>query len=793
MEQTEEETKRDISEAIEKAGWERAHVRMEYSLRADRFDIVPKEFKTQKTVQDYKLDYLLLHNGYPVAVVEAKKRGLPDSHGLDQAIKYAKVLEVPFAYSSSGKRFVEYDFNTGRQTELPLNKFPSPDALWKLYCEYKHIDEAGRKIIDSSNLYSDSTGREPRYYQLIAINKVCNAVMVEKKKRLLLVMATGTGKTYTAFQIVWRLRKAGMAKNILYLADRNQLVDQTINGDFSPLRKEMTKIQKGRIDTNYSIFFGLYQQLAGSSDDGSDEDCDKSEIFNYQQVPRDFFDLIIVDECHRGSAREDSLWRDVLTYFESAVQIGLTATPSVKDEANNLEYFGAPVYTYSLKQGIQDGYLAPYQVITIKIKEDVEGWRPQLGEVDDEGRPIPDKLYKIKDFDRTVELTDRIKRVAKVVNDYVQHIGGDPKTIVFCVSQRHALKMRDALRELNPDQMKKSGGKYVVRMTADDEEGKALYDDFTSLYRPYPVIVTTSKLLTTGADTKCVKLIAIDSSIKSMTEFKQIIGRGTRLAPDAGKTFCSILDFREVCDLFKDPGFDGDPPVIHGGGTICIPPGVDGGPVLPAPDSPDDGGEVTGKPAEKKEILTVSGTGSEVVETRIHYLDSEGKLIQDQFEYCIKQNVLKFCSTLEDFLKFWHHSRKSEIDKKLKEHDIPSADLDNLFDPKFYDRFDMICSLVYGTELIARKRRADEAMQELSVLYQDNEQAQEFLKLLINRYAEEDFSCIEDIQSTLSRGVLKPFSSIKQIADLFGGRDGFRKAMSDLEQHIYFDPRNIQD
>ena len=508
-------------------------------------------------------------NGFqPLAVIEIKRFDMPDSQGIDQAIAYARTLNVPFAYATSGHEFVEFNTTTGQQRTLSLENFPSPQELWRSYCSAAGIIEPNdQDTLAKAKYYYDvgtTTGKKiPRYYQMVAINSVVQAIIGLHRRRLLLVMATGTGKTFTALQIVYRLKQAGVIKRVLYLADRNKLVDQAKSEGFDDIA-HCDKITKGKIDTHHEIYFGLYQQLSTSNkaDQDYSEDQEESSVSTidlYKRLRPDFFDLIIVDECHRGSASEESAWREILEYFHPAIQLGLTATPNTSDGANNAAYFGDPIFTYSLKQGIEEGYLAPYRVIRIDLDKDKTGWLPEPDQVDDNGKEIPQKLYTLKDFDRTIILPDRIKRVAQIINNF-QHnsLGKMAKTIVFCATQDHALRMRDALRELNPQQMKENSN-YVVRMTSSDEEGKALYAQFCSVTEKYPVIVTTSKLLTTGADTKCTKLIVLDANIKSHTEFKQIIGRGTRLDADSGKTNFTILDFRRVSEIFNDPDFDGDP------------------------------------------------------------------------------------------------------------------------------------------------------------------------------------------------------------------------------------------
>ena len=541
---SEEDTKTKIVlPAIQAAGWKHENYLTEYNLFSDKYRIVPQTERVERISQSHRRpDIILCINGFqPLAVIEIKRFDMPDSQGIDQAIAYARTLNVPFAYATSGHKFVEFNLKTGLQREISLENFPSPQELWRSYCTAAGIVEPNdQDTLAKAKYYYDvgtTTGKKiPRYYQMVAINSVVQAIIGLHRRRLLLVMATGTGKTFTALQIVYRLKQAGVIKRVLYLADRNKLVDQAKSEGFDDIA-HCHKITQGKIDTHHEIYFGLYQQLSTSNKADQDysedqEEASVSTIDLYKRLRPDFFDLIIVDECHRGSASEESAWREILEYFHPAIQLGLTATPNTSDGANNAAYFGDPIFTYSLKQGIEEGYLAPYRVIRIDLDKDKTGWLPEPDQVDDNGKEIPQKLYTLKDFDRTIILPDRIKRVAQIINDF-QHnsLGKMAKTIVFCATQDHALRMRDALRELNPQQMKENSN-YIVRMTSSDEEGKALYAQFCSVSEKYPVIVTTSKLLTTGADTKCTKLIVLDANIKSHTEFKQIIGRGTRLDAD---------------------------------------------------------------------------------------------------------------------------------------------------------------------------------------------------------------------------------------------------------------------
>lgn len=728
----------------------------------------------------------------PIAVVEAKSTAKTASEGIDQAKEYARILDLPFAFSSAGDKFVEFDFTTGKQREFSMDDFPSPDALWKRWCDARNVkDEDSLKKMESALYYTTDDGKIPRYYQMIAINKTVNAVIAGKKKRILLVMATGTGKTYTAFQIVWRLLKGAKAvKNVLYLADRNPLVDQTIVGDFQPFKSLMTKIRHRKIDTSHQVYFGLYQQLKGNDDDADGESL--ADV--YKQVPPNFFDLIIVDECHRGSARDESSWRAILDYFSSAVQIGLTATPSHKDGADNTDYFGEPIYTYSLKEGIDDGFLAPYQVVRVTLDKDVEGWEPEEGELDVNGVPIPKKKYTVADFDRTIILKDRTRAVAEVVTEYLYRLGDMSKTIVFCTTQRHALEMRDALRELNEEKMRINPN-YIVRMTANDEEGRALFDDFISTSEPYPVVVTTSKLLTTGADTKCVKLIVLDTNIRSMTEFKQIIGRGTRLREDAGKTFFTILDFRNASVLFQDKEFDGDPDwtsewkktagedeknLPQGGSEGSTTSnhgkrgkGKDGGKVLPPP-----------TPGEKPEVLVVKGVPVTLQAETVSYLDEEGHLVVEKFRDYTRRNILEMFGSEAAFVELWNgHEEKKAVIEKMERNGILMDYLRKEMGNPDYDEFDLVLSIAFGATPLTRQARSSRVKRG-KFLEKYQGKAREVLESLLDIYAHEGV-CEVDDSKVLQSKEFKSMGGIPKIMKNFGSKQGYIKAVKEMERELY--------
>ncbi|MGL6298561.1 MAG: EcoAI/FtnUII family type I restriction enzme subunit R [Methanobacteriaceae archaeon] len=538
-----------ITPAIENAGWDKSQLKFEYSFTDGEMRIRGNESKRGKRK---RADYLLLYKpNMPIAVVEAKDKSHALCDGIQQGISYAKALDVPFVYSSNGSGFFEHDRLKGRGKELFLDEFPSPEELWERYKKHKNIDFEEEKIITEPYYYDSISKRKPRYYQRIAINRTIEAI-AQGKNRILLVMATGTGKTYTAFQIVHNLWKSKTKKKILYLADRNILIDQTMQQDFKPFEKVMTKIEKHNMDSSYEIYFALYQQLV-------QEDSVKQP---FEEFDEDFFDLIIVDECHRGSAKEDSQWRRILEYFYSATQIGMTATPKEDKNVSNASYFGEPLYKYSLKQGIKDGFLAPYKVIRIGLDVDLDGYRPEKDKKDFFGNIIEDRVYNNHDYDRTIIIDDRTKVVAKKITEYLKQTDRFAKTIVFCVDTEHALRMRHALINQNSDLVAQND-KYIMRITGNDKEGKNQLDYFIDANEKYPTIVTTSKLMSTGVDCKTCKLIVLDNNINSMTEFKQIIGRGTRLRPDHNKNYFTIMDFRNNSRKFADPEFDGDPVHIH--------------------------------------------------------------------------------------------------------------------------------------------------------------------------------------------------------------------------------------
>ena len=719
-----------------------------------------------------KVDYLLyLGPNYPMAVVEAKDNNHTVSYGLQQAMTYAKMLDLPFAYSSNGDGFAEHDFLTGKEREFGMDEFPSEAELIARYKAERNagngITKAQEQIIQQP-YYSSMNTYPPRYYQRIAINRTLDAIS-QGQDRILLAMATGTGKTYTAFQIVYRLLQSGMKKKILYLADRNILVDQSIQQDFAPLSKVIHKINVAKEDpttiTSHEVYFSLYQQLVG--DEGEDH-------FSHLFKP-DFFDLIIVDECHRGSAKEDSKWRIILEYFRSATQIGMTATPKETKYVSNINYFGEPLYTYSLREGIEDGFLAPFKVINITT--DIgDGWRPRAGQLDKFGNPIEDRIYTNSDYDYNIVIEDRIQQVASEITKYLKATDRMAKTIVFCATEDAAERMRQALVNLNSDMVQKNPD-YCVRITGSDIYGKSKLDYFISVSSPYPVIATTSKLLSTGADCKMTKLIVLDEMISSMTEFKQIIGRGTRLREKEGKTHFVVMDFRNVTRLFADPEWDG-PIEINPGFTPPIP-GPD--PIAPGP-GPDPGPV---GPPKVKPIVDKSGCRVEVIYKTVSIYDANGKLLREESitDYT-KTNILGEYASLDNFIRAWRKDPKKEnIRNMLLERGISLDMMKENQGMTDVDDFDFICHVAFDKKPLTRRERANN-VKKRDFLSKYSGIAREVLEALLDKYMN---SGIYEIEKT---DVLKldPFMKLgkpSKIASYFGGKDGYLQAVKELEEAIY--------
>lgn len=767
-EMTEEDIKLQfITPAIEAAGWDKLkQIKMEYNFTDGRVIVrgnITARGKRKRT------DYLLYYKpNLPLAIVEAKDNRHSIGDGMQQGIEYAECLDIPFVYSSNGDGFLEHDMLCGKEREIKLEEFPSPEELWRRYKGDTSMTSDQETLI-TEPYYFQPGDKTPRYYQRIAINRTIDAI-ARGQNRILLVMATGTGKTYTAFQIIHRLWKSGRKKKILFLADRNILVDQTMQQDFKPFSKVMTKIEGKKLDSSYELYLSLYQQLAG------DENEEPFRAFK-----PDFFDLIVIDECHRGSAKEDSRWRRILEYFSSATQIGMTATPKETKEVSNISYFGEPIYTYSLKQGIDDGFLAPYKVLRVGLDRDLEGWRPTAGQHDIYGFEIDDREYNIKDFDKNLIIDERTIAVAKRITKFLKDTDRFAKTIVFCVDIDHAERMRQALVNENADLVAENS-KYVMRITGDNAEGKAQLDYFIAEDSPYPVIVTTSKLMTTGVDCKTCKLIVLDNNINSMTEFKQIIGRGTRLKPDYGKEYFTIMDFRNACRLFADPEFDGDPiVVIDDGGDNPEAPNDN----PPVTDDPPYGGNGGGdEPSEPHHKFRVRGVEVTILNERVQYYDKDGKLITESVTDYSKKNILGEYATLDSFLRAWNSEEKKQaIIDELQERGVLLEALREASGNKDIDDFDLICHIAYDKAPLTKAERANN-VRKRGYLYKYSGLAQEVLSALLDKYMNEGIQDIENIE-ILSNDPFRQFGTPMKIAKLFGGKAGYKKAVKELQDEIY--------
>lgn len=751
------------------AKWDKSKITMETKITDGRIRLSGNFVYRDKKSARYA-DYILYWNKeFPIAVVEAKDNKHSVSYGLQQAIAYAKMMDIPFAYSSNGNAFYEHDMLTGKEIEIALCDFPSPDELIERYKEKanngKGLSEKEITVINQP-YYSSQNTYEPRYYQRVAINRTVNAI-ARGNNRILLVMATGTGKTYTAFQIVFRLLKSRLKHKILYLADRNILIDQSVQQDFSPLEKIIHKINVSKDDkttiTSHQVYFSLYQQLIG------DDDREHfSELFD-----KSFFDLIIVDECHRGSAKEDSKWRRILEYFSSATQIGMTATPKETAYTSNINYFGEPVYTYSLRNGISDGFLAPFKVIGITT-DISDGWRPLKGQRDYYGNEIEDRIYNNTDYDYNIIISDRINQVAREITNYLKSTDRMQKTIVFCATEDSAERMRIALTNLNSDMCEKNPD-YVVRITGSDEYGKSKLDYFISVSSPYPVIATTSKLLSTGADCKMTKLIVLDKNIGSMTEFKQIIGRGTRLREKEGKTHFVVMDFRGVSRNFYDPEWDG---VIEVNPNYHPPEPKELSDYTDKPDSP------TAEPHEKP-YVDVNGCKVSIINKVVSVYDADGKVLRREniIDYT-KTNILGEYADLEHFIRCWNsEEKKKAISEMFKEHGIDLQALKESQGMADIDDFDFVIHVAFDKKPLTRKERAND-VKKRDFISKFNGMAREVLETLLDIYTNEGIYQIEDTQVLK----LKPFLKMGKpsaIVKLFGGKDGYMKAVKELEKEIY--------
>jgi type I restriction enzyme, R subunit len=801
-----------ITPSLEQAGWDiQSQIREEVSFTNGRI-IVRGKLVTRGKAK--RADYILYYKpNIPIALIEAKDNTSPIGGGMQQALEYAETLDIPFVFTSNGDAFLFHDrtgLNKQTETEFPLNAFPTPEHLWQKYRTWKGLTPSQEEMV-LQNYYDDPTGKEPRYYQRIAINKTIEAIS-RGRDRLLLVMATGTGKTYAAFQIIWRLWKAKHKKRILYLADRNVLIDQTMVNDFRPFGTTMAKLSTSsktiervdgrvvdlttavdkihrRIDTSYEIYLGLYQAITGPEE--------SQKLF--RELSPDFFDLIVIDECHRGSAAEDSAWREILDYFADATQIGMTATPKETAYVSNIHYFGPPVYTYSLKEGIRDGFLAPYKVVKVHLDVDVEGYRPTKGETDKYGQEIENRMYNQKDYDRKLVIDERTRRVAHKVSEFLKESGDRfQKTIVFCVDVEHAARMRQALINENDDLVRKNT-RYVMRITGDNAEGCDQLGNFIDPESIYPVIVTTSRLLSTGVDAQTCRLIVLDREVGSMTEFKQIVGRGTRVHEDAKKYYFTLIDFRKATNHFADPAFDGEPVQIYEPG--------ENDPVTPpdnVPPPPEKEDPIPPQPGEEETIIVdptrpdvsltpddgngprkyyIRGEQVSIVAERIEYLDEYGNLVTESLRDYSKKTLRRHYASLDDFLNRWNHTdRKQAILDELEEEGL-------LLEPlaeevgKDLDPFDLICHVAFDQPPLTRRERVAH-IRKRDIFTKYGAQARAVLEALLQKYQDEGVTSLDDPR------ILKvsPFDTMGTPMELlkpFGGRTGFEQAVHELQHALY--------
>lgn len=735
--------------------------------------------KTVHRGEAKKADYLLYYKpNLPLAVVEAKDNTHSVGAGMQQALEYAEILDIPFAYSSNGDAFLEHDrtATSGAVTrEIPLDEFPGPEELWQRYCTAKGLTEKQISVA-TQDYYGDGSQKSPRYYQLIAINRTVEAI-ARGEKRLLLVMATGTGKTYTAFQIIWRLWKSGTKKRILFLVDRNILADQTKTNDFKPFGKAMTKITNRTVDKSYEIYLCLYQAVTGTAEDQN----------IYKQFSPDFFDLVIVDECHRGSAADDAAWRQVLEYFSSATQIGLTATPKETKDISNIEYFGDPIYMYSLRQGIADGFLAPYKVVRIGLDKDLDGWRPSAGQTDKYGQVIEDREYNDRDFDRTLILEKRTELVANKVTEFLKATDRFAKTIVFCENIDHAERVRQALVNANAD-LAAANSKYVMRITGDNDEGKAQLDNFIDPESTYPVIACTSRLMSTGVDAQTCHLIVLDRRINSMTEFKQIIGRGTRINEDYGKLFFTIMDFRRVTALFADPTFDGDPVQIYepSADDSPLPPDDMDGNEFQAAEDDDDRSALSERDSggsSKPVRYVVNNVPVRVAVERVQYLDGNGKLITESLTDYTRKAICKNYASLDDFLACWNDAeRKQIVIEQLASQGVFFEELATEIGREF-DPFDLICHIAFDRPPLTRRERANK-VKKRDIFGRYEAKARAVLEALLEKYADAGILSLESLE-ILKVDPFHKFGTPVEIVNLFGGKSGYLKALRELETELY--------
>lgn len=778
-----------ITPAIEKAGWDKMSHFLEEVYFTDGKIYVRGKLTSRG--KGKKADYILYYKpNIPIGVIEAKDNNHTVRAGIQQALDYASILDVPCVFSSNGDGFLFHDRTadgSNVETEIDMDSFPSPEELWGKYKIFKGIASDRVEKIASQDYFYDGSGMKPRYYQQVAINRTVEAI-AKGQPRILLVMATGTGKTYTAFQIIYRLWKAGVKKRILFLTDRNNLLDQARRGDFKHFRDKMTTVKHHQVDKSYEIYLALYQGLTGTQ-----------EVSNiYKQFSKDFFDLIVVDECHRGSAEENSTWRVILEYFNNATQIGLTATPKETDTASNTEYFGDPVYLYSLKQGIDDGFLAPYRVIRIGLNVDLEGWRPEEGKTDIDGNPVEDRIYNRNDYERNLVIKERTRTVAHKITEFLSGYDRYAKTIVFCTVINHAERLRSELINENAD-IAQANHKYIMQITGDNDEGKRELDNFTNPEEPYPVIVTTSELLTTGVDAPTCKVIVLDSNIRSMTKFKQIIGRGTRICEEYNKLFFTILDFRNATDLFADKDFDGDPirvkPVsddtdistiladeeenkeqitdIDSGEEITFTP-----PEIPSfPDGPPE-------PPQPRPIVFVDGVDVSVLVSRELYFDQKGKPITTSLKDHTREIIKGQFATLGDFLNKWNQAeRKEAIIRELEEEGVMVDALEKAVDRQV-DLFDLICHVAYDQPPLTRKERA-ENVRKRDYFTKYGELARKVLETLLDKYADEGIENLERMEVLRVKPFPDMFGSPVEIIKEFGNKQGYLHAIKELEKELY--------
>lgn len=778
-----------ITPAIVKAGWD-THIQLLEEVSFTDGKIYVRGRLTARGKRK-RADYILYYKpNIPIAIIEAKDNNHSVRSGIQQGLEYAKILDIPCVFSSNGDGFLFHDktaTDNNIETELDLDSFPTPEQLWQKYKAYKGIVTEQAEAIVSQDYYFDGTNRAPRYYQQIAINRTVEAV-AKGQNRILLVMATGTGKTYTAFQIIHRLWKSGTKKRILFLADRTALIDQTRRGDFKHFKDKMTVVKNRMIDKSYEIYLALYQGLSGTDDESN----------VYKEFSPEFFDLIVVDECHRGSAREDSAWREILQYFTKATQIGLTATPRETDTVSNIEYFQEPIYTYSLKQGIDDGFLAPYRVVRMGLNIDLEGWRPEKGKVDKDGNLIDDRIYNRRDFDKNLVVDERTEVVARKLTEFLEGYDRYAKTIVFCADIDHAERMRSALQRLNAD-IAATNHKYIMQITGDNDEGKRELDNFINPEERFPVIATTSELMTTGVDAQTCKVIVLDANINSMTKFKQIIGRGTRINEEFGKLYFTILDFRNATDLFADPDFDGDPirikPVTEETdlGTIVDEEEEDHTPVI----DEESGQHIDINPPEirlppesfepninePRPKVYVNGVDVSVLVSRELYFDHNGRPITVSLKDHTKEIIKGQYASLDEFLKSWNSAERKEVlIKELEEVGVLVEALVSAVDKKV-DLFDLICHIAYDKPPLTRKERANN-VKKRNYFTKYNEQSRKVLEALLEKYADEGIENIENMD-VLRVKPMDEFGSPLEIIKQFGDKDSYLQAIKELETELY--------